>query len=686
MKIAEIPDNERERLNALYQYQILDTESEPIFDEIARVAALAFGCDHALVSLIDVSRQWFKAKVGVDVDETPRSVSFCGHTILQDKVLIIEDTHEDERFRDNPFVVKDPKVRFYAGVPLVTPDGYKIGSLCVFDSKKQIFGVLQKMILQSMAKQVIEHLELRKKSFEQDNMIRLVDHTQRIAMVGGWELDVASQRTRWSEQALMALGLNPDSSIGFLDAIKALQHGDDEAVLKNIRACVLEGRDFDDVFEIGRSDDEFGWLRIKAELVYRNEQKNPFLRGVIQDVTEKVKQDEELNKQIELAQQNAKMASLGKMAAGIGHEINNPLSIIKGYLSTMERKVDKGGEVPPKDWKKFIDRVEAATDRVAQIVQGLRSFGNEESFEKSQFDVVLAIQNAISTFHSSFEEEDIDFTAEIPESVNLQFLGDQRSFEQVIYHLLNNAKDAVQGGNQKQVKLQLVEYDDSFHILINDSGCGIPLGIQDRIFDPFFTTKDVNQGTGLGLSTVCNFALEHEGVIRFDSTVGEGTCFELILPTKAIAPAQEMSPMNKSGDAEPSVRSRVSAIIADDEPDIRELLAELLKDIDVETTLVENGKQAFQLYKENPSSYDLIISDMRMPLMGGIDLLKAIVSETDLVKPKFVFLTGEATNRLDSEHQDLEDSVDAYFSKPFNVTEIFEFIQNKVVAPDQKAA
>lgn len=151
MKSAELPLNERERLQALRCLDILDTPPEERYDRITRLAKKIFDVPIALVSLMDENRQWFKSIQGLNATELPRELSFCGHAILQPKPLVIEDTTTDTRFFDNPYVEGNPNIRFYAGCPLALDGGLKMGTLCVIDSKPREFSQEDIKILQDLA-------------------------------------------------------------------------------------------------------------------------------------------------------------------------------------------------------------------------------------------------------------------------------------------------------------------------------------------------------------------------------------------------------------------------------------------------------------------------------------------------------------------------------------------------------
>lgn len=159
-----IPFNEKERLDALHSYQIINTIPEEKFDSLTQIAAYICDSPIVLISLIDTNRLWFKSKIGMNISGIPRDISFCQYTIIQDEIFEIENALKDERFQNNPFVLGPPYIRFYAGTPLKTPEGFNVGTLCVFDTEPKILNSKQKMILKVLSNQVIANLELIKKT------------------------------------------------------------------------------------------------------------------------------------------------------------------------------------------------------------------------------------------------------------------------------------------------------------------------------------------------------------------------------------------------------------------------------------------------------------------------------------------------------------------------------------------
>jgi GAF domain-containing protein len=160
------PPDEEKRMAVLREYQILDTPPEAVYDDIAHVAAGVCDTPLALITLVDGSRNWFKARVGVDdeLTESPRDISFCGHAILRNEIFEITDASMDERFADNPLVESLPHIRFYAGAPLITPDGYKLGTVCAIDVRPRRLSEAQRDTLVALSRLVVRQLDRRRRA------------------------------------------------------------------------------------------------------------------------------------------------------------------------------------------------------------------------------------------------------------------------------------------------------------------------------------------------------------------------------------------------------------------------------------------------------------------------------------------------------------------------------------------
>ncbi len=207
MKAPACPTNEKQRLQKLHNLDVLDTPPESMFDDYTRLASIICGTEFSVVSLIDDQRQWFKSIQGnLGVEETSRDVSFCGHAILGDEPFIIEDSWQDERFFDNPVVLDGPKIRFYAGVPLVTHDGHKLGTLCVFDPKPATISPEQKEALVLLARQVTSKLEQRLNDILLENIGAVLDISDAFVIL----VDPKIERVTFVNTALKnRLGNNP---------------------------------------------------------------------------------------------------------------------------------------------------------------------------------------------------------------------------------------------------------------------------------------------------------------------------------------------------------------------------------------------------------------------------------------------------------------------------------------------
>ena len=237
--LAPIPVDDNERLIALRSYGVLDSDPEPEFDELAGLAAAICETPQAFVSFVDRDREFFKAAVGSDLGEAPRDTSFCGHAIVTDGPMVVPDTLADPRFAENPQVLGDPHVRFYAGVPLVTPDGFAIGTLCVKDTKPRELSEGQLAALATLSRQVTNQLELRRLRVEHRaeaaSERQLAGRLHTVASrhelllenvnAGVITVDLAGEITRANPTACRELGYSEQELLG-RPAHELLQHSD----------------------------------------------------------------------------------------------------------------------------------------------------------------------------------------------------------------------------------------------------------------------------------------------------------------------------------------------------------------------------------------------------------------------------------------------------------------------------
>jgi PAS domain S-box-containing protein len=222
MTPAPLPQNESERLEALRRYEVLDTEPEQKFDDLTLLASHICQAPIALISLVDAERQWFKSKVGMTTSQTARSISFCGHAILEDDVMVVPDAAADARFADNPIVTGEPNVRFYAGAPLVTPNGHALGTLCVADRVPRNLSAAQLDALRALARQVVAQLELRRRLKEEreERKLAIDEKETTVQLILNqmpailWSTDTDLRLTSSVGAALAALGRREGAAVG----------------------------------------------------------------------------------------------------------------------------------------------------------------------------------------------------------------------------------------------------------------------------------------------------------------------------------------------------------------------------------------------------------------------------------------------------------------------------------------
>ncbi|MCJ2090798.1 PAS-domain containing protein [Methylobacterium sp. E-005] len=309
-----VASNEADRLAALRHLAIMDTPNEAHFDAVCRLARDLFSVPIALVSLVDEDRQWFKAKCGIDLDGTERSIAFCSYTIGSDEVFVVDDATRDRRFAANPLVHGEQAIRFYAGAPLILRPGIRVGALCIKDTVARSFSPEQVRQLRDLAEILVAHLRLREAQKGQEVEIaermsverRLLAANEfqaiaeETARLGHWRIDVANRTIEWSAGIASVFGRNPELHVLDLEEHLDFYHPDDRAAVRERMEAAMADRSalprggYDHRSRVLRRDGEVRYVSV-CGVAERDEAGRVIsLHGVCLDVTDLARSEREL--------------------------------------------------------------------------------------------------------------------------------------------------------------------------------------------------------------------------------------------------------------------------------------------------------------------------------------------------------------------------------------------------------
>ena len=368
---------------------------------------------------------------------------------------------------------------------------------------------------------------------------------------------------------------------------------------------------------------------------------------VFQDDTPRRESEQALKDAEHRQQQSQKLEAIGTLTGGVAHDFNNLLTAILGYTQLTMRKLDRDAPI----YENLVN-VEKAGNRAAELTKKLLTFSRQQKLESRVIDLNEAIGEMLKLLERVIGEH---IRVTFKPTTDLDAISaDPSQIEQVIMNLSLNARDAMPKGGRLVIETRNVVLDEYYcrqypacvagdyvQILVSDTGTGMDHEVLDRIFEPFFTTKDVNKGTGLGLSMVYGIVKQHKGHINVYSEPGRGTTFKVYFPIVSNGGIKETRIIQPSlmGGSE-------TVLVADDEEALRNLSRDVLEALGYAVITAENGEHALQLYAQHSESIDLLLLDVVMPVIGGLEAYQKIRSEGSRVP--VVFMTGYSAEVFDN--------------------------------------
>ncbi len=518
---APFPDRERQRLDALHSYAILDTTPEAAFDRITRLATRLLHVPVAMVTLVDESRQWFKSVHGITKapQETPREISFCAQAILQDDVMVVPDAASDRRFADNILVTGAPHIRFYAGAPLKSSDGFNLGTLCALDTVPRQFTAAEQEILQDLAAIARDELELRRVGRERTQQSAAITNLGSGVVIT--EPGVPDHPIAFANPGFYEMtGYSPEEVIG--RNCRFLQGpGTDPAMVDAIREAVAHQRGFHDVLLNYRKDGTPFWNELTISPVF--DQNGAFISfvGLQSDVTERKRAADQLAENFEkLKQLEALRDDLTHM---IIHDLRSPLTAVDGFLGLLEATT--AGKLGPRELG-FIGHARMGAAKLGEMVTSLldvhRLEAGEMPVERRPHDLVEIVRQAAAPF-VPISDGRLRLDGLPPEPVPVSC--DAELIGRVVANLISNALKFTP--SRGTVEIRVVPRGTAALVAIKDEGVGISPEFHGKIFERFgqVESRHERHSTGLGLA-FCKLAVEaHGGTIRVESAPGKGSTF-----------------------------------------------------------------------------------------------------------------------------------------------------------------
>ena len=366
---------------------------------------------------------------------------------------------------------------------------------------------------------------------------------------------------------------------------------------------------------------------------------------------------------------SARLEAVGQLAGGVAHDFNNLITVIKGYAELLTLQIKSDDPL-----MKYADQISKAGDRASSLTRQLLAFSRKQTVEPQAVDLNLVVGNLQKMLRVLVGER---YEIAFVQGPKLgRILADPGQIEQVVLNLVVNARDAMPDGGRIEIRTDNMEVDQAIaakqgaplghcvRLSVIDRGCGMDEATQTKIFQPFFTTKDVGKGTGLGLSIVYSAVKQSGGFVDLESKLGEGSTFHIVVPQLESTVAEKPATPRKLG----ITRGTETILVVEDEDGVRNMIRDSLNARGFRVLVAHNGHDALRLLQDHAGPIDLVLADVVMPKLGGIDLAKQLkLSE---LNPKVLLMSGYSDRIIEVEDANL-----ALLRKPFTADDLVISIQ-----------
>ena len=685
------PENEDLRLVSLRRLNLLDTDNEIFFDDTVQDIVDALNVPIAIVSLVDDTRQWFKACIGLGVKETSREIAFCAHTIMTSNPLVINNALQHPLFSQNPLVTGPPHIRGYAGAPIIIEDGSAVGSVCAIDTNPHDWSPKDIGFLQRAARKValfaearLEH-QLRQQRFDLEEAVQSLRHKEMsilsVMREGVCIVDQNGLITQANQAARDILCLTENDKSGQLikdENWAPYYENGDRVPVEELPAmqAFSKGAVTDFVFRVNTRKGDQIWIDANACLIPDSgSDGDEGAQAVVTfvDITRRKAREQSLK----VALKDAEAASIAKSAFvdAMSHEVRTPLNWIIGIVQNLLDESDADSETRGR-----LELLLRSGLHLKDLVDHALDLGQLDrqqlTLNSSRFHLASVLDDIAQCLQMSGLRSGLQFHPEIDESCRMDVMGDSTRLRQIIGNLLGNAFKFTREGSVR-FNAKIAPADDGsleFIAVVEDTGPGVAKEFEDQLFNRFTRAEQDEvvsaPGAGLGLHLARLLAKAMGGDIQYRANSPKGAIFTVNVKLQAAESGETGSIANNIVSPPEGLR----VLLADDHPINQQVIKSLLSPFSLDIITVSDGLEAVEQFKVG--SFDLLLIDIKMPKLDGYETIKAIrqVEAENGTSPTPILCLSAMFNEISLEKA-MAAGANGYVAKPVVVPELLSAMQ-----------